>query len=403
MEKEEDFAALFAEYEQANKGKPRVPTPKAGDRIRGKVTSIGSGTVFVALDGGQGEGMLDVVEVRDHDGKLTVAVGDSIEATVIEGGGRGQQLVLRRGLARGPDARADLARAFELGLPVEGTITAVNKGGVDVMVAGVRAFCPISQLDTRRTEDASSMVGMTMSFRITKYEEDRRGPNLIVSRRAVLEEEGRARAVETRAKLVVGAVLPGIVTSLKDYGAFIDLGGIEGMLHVSEIGFSRVTRPADVLTVGQAVSVQVIRIEKKSDPNRPEQVALSLKALATDPWEEASARFTEGTRVQGTIMRLEPFGAFVELAPGVEGLLHISALGGGKPIRHPRDVLKAGDHLEVTVTAVDRERRRLSLVPAGESEAIDAEARAVADRAGGTSKLGTFGDLLKGKLPTPKG
>ena len=131
-------------------------------------------------------------------------------------------------------------------------------------------------------------------------------------------------------------------------------------------------------------------------------MALSLKALATDPWEEESARFTEGTRVLGTVMRLEPFGAFVELAPGVEGLLHISTLGGGKPVRHPRDLLKAGDRLEVTVTAVDRERRRLSLSPAGESEAVDAEARAVADRAGGAARLGTFGDLLKGKLAPSK-
>jgi small subunit ribosomal protein S1 len=360
--------------------------------------------VFVELEGGQGEGMLEIVELRDADGKITVAVGDVVDASVIEGG-QGQSLVLRRNagvVGRGPEAHAELARAFQLGLPVEGTIAAVNKGGVDVTIAGIRAFCPISQLDTRRTEDASSLVGQTMQFRITKFEEDRRGPNLVVSRRALLEEEGRARAVETRAKLVVGAVLPGVVTSLKDYGAFVDLGGIEGMLHVSEIGFSRVTRPADVLTVGQAVSVQVIRIEKKNDPNRPEQVALSLKALATDPWEEASARFTEGTRVPGTVMRLEPFGAFVELAPGVEGLIHISALGAGKQLRHPRDAVKPGDRLEVTVIAVDRERRRLSLAPAGESEAVDAEARAVADRAGGTSKLGTLGDLLKDKLAAPK-
>ena len=211
----------------------------------------------------------------------------------------------------------------------------------------------------------------------------------------MLEEEGRARAVETRAKLAVGAVLPGVVTGLKDYGAFVDLGGIEGMLHVSEIGFSRVTRPADVLSIGQPVTVQVIRIDKKNDPNRPEQVALSLKALVSDPWEEAAARFPEGTRVAGTVTRVEPFGAFVELAPGVEGLVHVSALGGGKPLRHARDAAKPGDRLEVTVTAVDRERRRLSLAPAGESEAIDAEARGAADRAAGGAKLGTLGDLFK--------
>ena len=176
-------------------------------------------------------------------------------------------------------------------------------------------------------------------------------------------------------------MLPGVVTGLKDFGAFVDLGGIEGMLHVSEIGFSRVTRPADVLAIGQPVTVQVIRIEKRNDPNRPEQVALSLKALAADPWEEAAARFPAGTRVAGTVTRVEPFGAFVELAPGVEGLAHISTLGGGKPLRHARDAVKPGDRLEVTVIAVDRERRRLSLAPAGESEAIDAESRAVADRA----------------------
>jgi small subunit ribosomal protein S1 len=345
--------------------------------------------------------MLDGADLRDPDGAVTVAVGDSIEATVIEGGGPGEPLVLRRGLARGSAALADLARAFELGIPVEGTIAAVNKGGVDVTVAGQRAFCPISQLDSRRTEDASSLVGQKMMFRITKYEEDRRGPNLVLSRRALLEEEARTRAVETRAKLVVGAVLPGVVTALKDFGAFIDLGGIEGMLHVSEIGFSRVTRPADVLSIGQPITVQVLRIEKRDDPNRPEQVALSLKALADDPWEEAITRFPEGTRVPGTVTRVEPFGAFVELAPGVEGLAHISTLGGGKPLRHARDAVKPGDKLEVTVTSVDRERRRLSLAPAGESEAIDAESRAVADRASGSAKLGTLGDLFN-KKPTLK-
>ena len=396
VDKEEDFAAMFAESEKANKGKRRPAPVQAGDRVRGRVTSVGRDTVFVELDDGRGEGMLDLVELRDTEGQLTIATGDAIEATVVEAGGRGEAMVLRRSLvAKGPDALADLARAYELGLPVEGVIAAVNKGGVDVTVAGIRAFCPISQLDTRRTEDASGLVGQKLQFRITKYEEDRRGPNLVLSRRALLEEEGRARAVETRAKLAVGAVLPGVVTGLKDYGAFVDLGGIEGMLHVSEIGFSRVTRPADVLSIGQPVTVQVIRIDKKNDPNRPEQVALSLKALASDPWEEAAARFPEGTRVAGTVTRVEPFGAFVELAPGVEGLVHVSALGGGKQLRHAREAAKPGDRLEVTVTAVDRERRRLSLTPAGESEAIDAEARGAADRAAGSAKLGTLGDLFK--------
>jgi len=392
---------MFAEYEAANKGKRRAPPVQPGDRVRGKVTSVGRDTVFVELDDGRGEGMIDGAELRDGDGQVTIKVGDAIDATVVEGGSPGEPLVLRRQLARasGAQAHTELARAFELGLPVEGTISAVNKGGVDVTVAGVRGFCPISQLDMRRTEDASGMVGQKLMFRITKFEEDRRGPNLVLSRRALLEEDARARAVETRAKLQVGAVLPGVVTALKDFGAFVDLGGIEGMLHVSEIGFARVTRPADVLSVGQPVTVQVIRIEKRDDPNRPEQVALSLKALAADPWEEAAARFPAGTRVAGTVTRVEPFGAFVELAPGIEGLAHISTLGGGKPLRHARDAVKPGDRLEVTVIEVDRERRRLSLAPAGESEAIDAESRAVADRAGGSGRLGTLADLFNKQPP----
>jgi small subunit ribosomal protein S1 len=418
----EDFAAMFAESERAERaasraepGSKRRQKPQVGERVRGKVVSIGRDTVFVELEGGRGmgagggggEAMLDMADVRDDDGRLSVAVGDTVEAMVVDGGEQGGALLLRRGIGRGPDASADLGQAFQNGIPVEGTVTAANKGGVEVSVAGMRAFCPVSQLELRHVDDASQFVGQKLAFRITRYEEDRRGVNIVLSRRALLEEEARARGVETRARLAIGVVLPGVVTALKDYGAFVDLGGIEGMLHVSEIGYERTTRPADVLSVGQRLTVQVIRIEKKkNDPKQTEQIALSLKSLEADPWDDAAQRFTEGSTTRGTVTRVTPFGAFVELAPGVEGLLHVSVLGdggGGRPLRHARDAVKPGDAFDVTITAVDRERRRLSLAPATGEEALDQEARAALTRAAAPARLGTLGDLFKDKgLPGAK-
>ena len=396
---------MFAASERANAGTPKRAKVHPGDRVRGKIISLGE-TVFLELEGGQ-EGMLDMVELRDAKGQLQVKVGDVIDAVVAELPRGSRMVVLRRSLGRGAAGRTELAQAFQHAIPVEGTVSGVNKGGVEVTVAGVRGFCPISQLELRHVEDASAYVGQKLMFRITKLEDDdRRGPNVVLSRRAVLEEEARGKAAETRAKLAVGAVVSGVVTALKDYGAFVDLGGIEGMLHVSEIGFQRVTRPADVLSVGQHVSVQILRIEKKEDPKKPgrqlEQIALSLKALETDPWEGAALAFTEGTRTRGTVTRVTDFGAFVELAPGVEGLVHVSELG-AHSARQARTAVKAGETLDVTVKTVDRERRRLGLSLAAPDEPLDAEARAAAARAAAPSregKLGTLADLFK-NVPPP--
>ena len=363
--------------------------------------------MFVELEGGQGEGMLDVVELRDTKGQLLAKVGDTIDAVVAAAGARnGRMVVLRRSLGRGAGGLAELGQAFQHGIPVEGTVTGVNKGGVEVMVAGARAFCPISQLDLRHVEDAAAFVGQKLLFRITRFEEeDRRGPNIVLSRRAVLEEESRGKAAETRARLTVGAVVSGVVTALKDYGAFIDLGGVEGMLHVSEIGFRRVAHPADVLSVGQHVSVQIIKLERKNDAKKSEQIALSLKALEADPWESVALAFTEGSRVRGTVTRVTDFGAFVELSPGVEGLVHVSELSEGRSGRQMKTAVKAGDQLDVTVKAVDRERRRLSLSLGASDEPLDAEARAIVDVGAAPSKqgkLGTLGDLFKNVSPSQK-
>jgi small subunit ribosomal protein S1 len=395
---EEDFAAMLAASEAAARGRPRRARLAIGDTVRGKVVSIGPEVTVVELAGG-GEGTLETLELRDERGEFIVAPGETIEARVVALGEREGFVSLRRGTAGGR-GRTALAEAATTGLPVEGLITGVNKGGLEVDVGGVRGFCPISQLEVRPVSDPAAYVGQRLEFRVTRYEEDRRGTNLVLSRRALLEEEARGRAAETLGKLVVGAVLPGVVTALKDFGAFVDVGGIEGLLPASEISFSRGTRPADVLSVGQPVTVKVARLEKRDDPKRPLQVSFSMKALDRDPWTEVAATLRPGSVTSGKVVRLEAFGAFVELAPGVEGLLHISELSTKRPVRHAREAVKSGDTLTVTVLAVDEEGRRISLALGERSEGIDEEGRAAAARASGASgRLGTLGDLLKGKLP----
>ncbi len=392
----QDFAAMLAEFETRERTTARAEA-RVGDTVRGRVVRIGRETAVVEIAGGAVEGMIDVGQLRDADGNLNVQVGDEIEARVVETMGKQGSVVLRRTVARGPDAKAELQQAAQLGLAVEGTVTAINKGGVEVLVAGVRGFCPISQLETRHVADASEYVGRKLAFRITRYDVDRRGANLVVSRRALLEEEARGRAEKVRAKLVPGAVLPGVVASIKDFGAFIDLGGIEGMLHASELGYSRNNRPSEMLAVGQELEVQVLKIEKTGDARRPERISLSLKSLARDPWEDVRARFPSGTQVTGKVVRVEPFGAFVELAPGVEGLVHASELAGGKPIRHARELCKPGDSLVVTVLALDHERRRISLGAGERSDVVSQEDLAAARAAAGPARFGTLGDLLRGK------
>ncbi len=374
---DEDFAAMFAASE---KDKPRTKRPKVGDIVRGKVISIGKEAVFVDV-GGKAEGTLERSQVSDHEGKLLVKVGDELEARVAADAGG--VLTLRVKLGRGPEARAELQQAMELGIPVEGVVTEVVKGGVSVDVAGVRGFCPASQIDARFVGDLATFVGQRLTFRITKYEPR----DLVLSRRALLEEENEKLAAETRKKLAPGAVLRGKVVGFKPYGAFVDLGGIEGMLHVSELGHARVDKPEDVLRLGQELDVAVI--ELKGD-----RISLSLKALAADPWRDAVAHLAQGARVKGKITRLQPFGAFVEIAPGVEGLVHISELGAGRRINHPKEFVSVGQDVEAVVLSVDHDKRRLSL---SMGASTDASAEDVAAAPAAPAKLGTFGDLLKRK------
>ena len=355
---EEDFATLLAASEAAESKRGTIAV---GEVVRGRVIAIGQTSAFVGI-GAKGEATIDLAEFRNPEtGELTLAVGDQVDATVVDDGSGGGSVVLKRTLGRGGHVPAELEQAMAHRIPVEGVVTAENKGGFDVQIGSVHAFCPASQIDRRRGE-AAQYVGQRLRFRVTKI--DSGGRNVVVSRRDLLEEEAAALAAETWERLQVGAVVQGTVTSLRDFGAFVDIGGVEGLIHVSELGHGRVGHPSDVVQVGQVVEVQVVKLDPVAADAAPaarRQVGLSLKALAPDPWTTAKERFPIGTTVRGVVRRLEAFGAFVEIAPGVDGLVHVSKLVLDRRISHPRQVVTVGQEVEVTVVGVDTEKRRVSL------------------------------------------
>lgn len=395
-----DFAAILAAFE-SEQAAPRSTAPKIGDKLRCQIVNLGEDTAFVDL-GGKSEGMIPLEELRDEEGQLTVAIGDTVEAAVVSTESETGNLVLRVRATRSgrtdlDAALIELRQAYENRLPVEGRVSGVNKGGVEVEIAGMRGFCPISQLELGYVADASEYVGRRLSFRISRLEQGHgQRPNVVLSRRDLLAEEAAARSAEALARLEVGKVIRGTVTSLASYGAFVDLGGVEGLLHVSEISHGRVSDPAEVLTVGQSVEVAVLRIEPAKPGARAGRISLSMRSLEPDPWSRAADRFPEGMVLGGRVMRLEPFGAFVQIAPGLEGLVHVSELGGGRRIDHPRQALQLGQDLPVKVLGVDATKRRISLAPAEvDAEAEEGGEEALTPAASDTGSFGTLADAFK--------
>jgi small subunit ribosomal protein S1 len=392
---EEDFAALLAASETE---RPQTRRIAAGDVVRGRVIAVGATAAFVAV-GGKAEATIDLGEFRDPDtGDVQLKEGDEIEATVVDDGARSGSIVLRRVAGRGGHLPGELEQAYAHGIAVEGLVTGENKGGYDVQIGGVRAFCPGSQIDRRRSEGAA-YVGQRLRFRITRLEAG--GRNVVVSRRQLLEDEAAAQAAAVWADLRVGAVVSGTVSSLRDFGAFVDLGGVEGLIHLSELGHGRPAHPSELLQVGQRIEVQVVKLEPDPKGGRG-RVGLSLRALAPDPWATVVERFPVGASVRGTVRRLEQFGAFVELVPGLDGLVHVSRLALDRRVSHPRQIVSIGDTVDVTVVELDPAKRRigLSMVERAKhaKDAADAEERhdteQVLARSGENTSLGTFADLL---------
>jgi len=351
IEKEINEEASFEELLKASSESPgRKLFP--GDKISGKVAKISKDTVFVDL-GGKSEGIADIQEFLDKEGQLIVKQGDWVEmrvASIRDG------IHLTKGMkVQGADALDMLREAKENFVPVEGRVSGVVKGGFEVNLSGIRAFCPLSQIDLAFCEKPEEHVGARYPFRIMEIKE--RGKNIIVSRRVLMEEEREKKSKETLARLKPDLECEGKVTKLTDFGAFVDIGGIDGMVHISEVSHGRISHPSEILKLGQQVKVKVMKIEADKE-GRP-KISLSVKALEPDAWDKGLG-FEEGEIIHGKISRLADFGAFVEVAPGVDGLVHISEISYDR-VPHPSKLLKEGEWVDALVLGIDRDMHRISL------------------------------------------
>ena len=350
---EEDFATLFEASVKAKRF-------ENGQTIEGTIVAIGSEGAFVDV-GGKGEATIELAELKDDEGNLEVAVGDRVQATVVSTAGG---LTLSRKLVRGAATSRQLEHAFRAGLPVEGKVEREVKGGYEVRVARQRAFCPFSQIDTMRTEPAAH-IGRVYEFRISEYSEN--GRNIVVSRRVLLEETQRASAAEMRQSIVAGAVIKGRVTSVLNFGAFVDLGGgVQGLLHVSEMAWARVSDASNIVKPGDEITVKVLRVDEDK-----QKISLGLKQLMDDPWSAAGATYSVGQVVTGRVTRVAEFGAFVELEPGVEALAHGSTFAPTGRADGWTKLVAPGMTGSFEILSVDLEKKRIgvALLPDGSARA----------------------------------
>lgn len=331
-----------------------VRTLRGGEIVRGVVVEINQNEVLVDV-GAKSEGVIPLRElscceiVSPHD---VVSVGDEIDVWVVKAENSEGRIILSKGRADAEKAWQELQVAFENGTPVEGTVREVVKGGL-IVDLGLRAFLPASLVDRGYTEDLTKYVGEKVTCKIIELNRVRK--KVVLSRKAVLEEEYQQKRVETLASLTEGAVVQGVVRRLTSFGAFVDIGGIDGLLHISEISFHRVGHPSEVLRVGETITVKVIKIDREN-----EKVSLSLKQVLPDPWETAAEKYPVGSLVEAKVVRLVSFGAFVELEPGLEGLVHISHFADWH-VAKPEDVLSEGDVITVKVLNVDPAEKRIRL------------------------------------------
>lgn len=373
----DDFAAML---EESLSGSTRL---EIGQKTEAKILQIGADWMFLDI-GQKGEGVLAVHEFQNEDGALTVAVGDTITAYFVSRAGGEMRFTTKIG--GGSSGTEQLEEAWRSGIPVDGRVEKEIKGGYEVKLPGnLRAFCPYSQIALRRIENPEELIEQTFSFKISKFEEQ--GRNVVVSRRDILEDERRELREGLKKTLSEGMRVQGEITSLRDFGAFVDIGGIEGLLPISEIAYGRVEDINEILKVGQKLELVIKRIDW--DENK---FSFSLRDTLADPWSQVPTKYPAGTELVGKVSRLAEFGAFITLEEGIDGLVHISKLGEGRRINHPREVLKVGEDFAVTVEKIEAEQRRISLVPAGAE--VECGEKSYSDQPVAAG-MGTFADLLR--------
>jgi small subunit ribosomal protein S1 len=339
----ESFDAILSEYEQSH----RRRSGDGGRQIQGTVIAVSADSVFVDI-GYKVEGVLPLTVF----GSEEVAPGDKVAVTVKGRNEEGYYELSKMRVEQPKDWTA-LEKAFEEKAVIAGTVTAVVKGGLSVDV-GVRAFMPGSRSGARDAAEMEKLVGEEIRCRIIKL--DAAEEDVVVDRRGVVEEEERSTKERRYAEVKEGDTVSGTVRSLTDYGAFVDIGGVDGLLHVGDIAWARIGKPSDVLSVGQEIEAKVLKLDAAG-----KRISLGMKQLEEHPWDAAAGKYVAGERVRGTVSRLADFGAFVELEPGVEGMVHLSEMSWAKKVRKPGDMLKVGDTVEVMILGVSQAERRMSL------------------------------------------
>ena len=382
MEETKSFAEMLDETDLT----PKRFAP--GEKTEATVVKISSEWIFIDL-GAKSEGYLDKKEFLDDNGNLTVKEGDTITAYFLSSS-HSERLFTTKLLAR-KSVDDFLLNAYRSQIPLEATVEKEIKGGFSIKIsASASGFCPYSQMDTKKIDDVAAYIGKKLDFIVIEYAEN--GRNIILSRRPLLQKIEQEKIKELKVSLKKGMTVRGTVTSVRDFGAFVDIGGFQAMLPVSEMAWGRVEDTKALYTPGDTVEAAIINLDWEND-----RITLSFKDTLPDPWKEVVAKYLEGSLHTGKVSRLTEFGAFITLEAGVDGLLHISKLSRGKKIKHARDVLAADSQIEVQIEKIDRENKRISLNIPGNNQDVSSDGGGEDFRSyvPPTPKtMGTFGDLL---------
>lgn len=375
---EESFAALF------EKSIAGMNSFQPGQRIETTVVSISNDCVFLEL-GGKSEGLLDRSEVTDSNGEVTVKVGDSIAVYFLSDKSGDMQFTTK--ISGEKAVGAVLENAFAGGIPVEGVVQKEIKGGFEVLIGETRAFCPFSQIGRQRAATPESYIGKHLSFKILEFKEN--GRNILVSHRAILDEELAERITDLQKQLKEGMTAKGTVVKIQNFGAFVDIQGVQALLPISEISRSRIDDVSSILSVGQEITASIIALDWQR-----ERITLSMKALLSDPWEQARENYPVDSKHTGTVARVTNFGAFVTLEPGLDGLIHISEFNADNRDSGPDDMVKSGQEISVQINSIDTEQKRISLRPISSGQVDDATQRAFEPE---TETYNPFANLRRSK------
>jgi len=377
------FASLF------ENSLSKMESLQPGQLVETTIVSISKDCIFLQLSG-KSEGILERAELADQDGNLSVKEGDPIKAFFLHS--KNGEMIFTTRISGDKAGSAVLENAYKNKIPVDGLVEKEIKGGYEVKIGESRAFCPFSQMGLRRTEDSSACVGKRLTFRIQEYKEG--GRNILVSNRAILEESHQEQVEALKKTLKENMVIKGSIKSIQDFGAFVDIDGVQALLPVSEISRERVGDIHAVLSVGQEIEASIIKIDWNT-----ERITLSMKSLLSDPWEQAREKYPKDSKHSGKVVRVTDFGAFVSLEPGLDGLLHISELRGEDKWGNPKVAVKMGQTLSVQIIDVDAAKKRISLKQASSAEEDETSKKYLNDSLDGASgeTYNPFAALLKKK------